>query len=1239
MRKSLFKNCLVALLAMIGVSAWAADPDFENDYTLVKSITFGDGADFAGTTACAYTAYDTGNKKQQSLTILTAPADAAGWIALQAWANGGSGKGWWNRQDKGLYCINAGRSACVFGDDLTTGWLVVFECTQTASNVITLNNGAGEPDGTFSYVASEDGKSYFCTITAAENAYVGFCGNKNAMAINKISVYKPNKAVVATTYTVNYVDMDGNTLKESVTYDAIGGASISLSDADKANILVGEDTYVYDSDDTEGMTVAEDGSTVVTVKFHKAQNFNYVVNEVANGSIVRSTTNFSYETAKVTVPYRKYNALDGKLYTKGATNKEYNYSFTLTSEGQTENIDYAIVEGVENVVFLSEGEDIDGLTSCNSVNTSIRSSNSASAFAPADTKITTLPAGKYKMHAVIYDASKEPNSNWTFMAGAIKAATFNCTTVNIQEFDSEEFAIGKETDIIFAKAGNNNMGLDMIYIVKTSDVTEEEAAELNAAAEAAEALVNAKADLQKSIEEAKAIDTTGKEGIEELNAAIAAAEAALAAEDATVESLNAAKNALIDAVEAFAFANKVDYGEIWSGQEVCADLLDYGFISLDNKYFKELAKVGDIIRVTVTDAGEDAQEARSAAPMREMRKNAGLRLMDSQSHVLFEKSDIQGDNQVIDIVIEETVKVGDADENMLEALAEGDNFYICGRNLTITKVELIEKAEGPASELTNADFSESTPLDNHICGYGKDMANNGTTYYGLQNVEGWKYEILNGDDSNADFPNSGMGGGVFAYGSEWQLKGNSKPAPAAGPDGGEGNCLGFFAVWGCGGYYYQDIKLAAGTYTLIVPMYNQSGTQANESYTGFFVNNSDVKYTVSVNPTVGTWSNQSVTFTLEEDTEGQIRVGYKSTGSGSGANPMLFIDCVKVQSELEGAQALYYAALEAANAATDEIVTGEENQALADAIAANSNIDITSVEALKAATEALNAAVATYNAAKAAYQALAKAKADVAALNFPYATDEKKAEAQAASEAVATSADDAVAKKTALLKAYRVAVESSGKLESVATAVDMTELIVNPLAEEAIAEPWVVTLGEGSGGSLDVKSNEPFTDAEDNSAYNYFDGGNWGANAWDVSMTQPIELPKGKYQLTVTSRASNEMQSFALIAGEEKVEMQHIGASIGTGLFDRGWNDASVEFELNSNSTVTIGVQGVASSIHQWMSFSRFRLFAFDDTVTGINEVSAQKNNEGTIFNLQGQQVKNAQKGLFIINGKKMILK
>ena len=471
-KTTLLKSLLIAVAMLAGVNgAWAADPDLENDYTLVKSVTWGDGTNIAGSGACAHTAYDTGNKKQQSLTVLTAPTDAAGWIAMQAWTDG-SGKGWWNRSGVGLYCVNAGRSACVFGDDLTTGWLVIFECSQDASKVITLTNGDGNPDGTFTYTASEDTKSYICTITAETGAYVGFCGNKNVQKINKISVYKPNKAVVATTYTIKYQDTEGNTLKDDKVYDGVAGNSITVTAADKAVIEKEGSYYLYKEDNSEGKAIAEDGSTVVTIVFRKAATFSYTVNEVFGDVILRSTTASSYETASIKIPYRKYNALNGQLYSRDANkDKEYNYSFTLSTDGQVQNISYTEVGSVNNVVFISEGEDIEGLTDITTGNTSIRSSNSASAYASADTKIVTLGAGTYKIHALLYDASSKPNSHFIFLAGETQIADLNCTTVNIQELTSDEFTLTEPQDIILQKVGSNTMGLDAIYITGTPAAT------------------------------------------------------------------------------------------------------------------------------------------------------------------------------------------------------------------------------------------------------------------------------------------------------------------------------------------------------------------------------------------------------------------------------------------------------------------------------------------------------------------------------------------------------------------------------------------------------------------------------------------------------------------------------------------------------------------------------------------------------------------------------------------------
>ena len=191
---------VVAALVMKVTGSEEAELPNLNDYELVKSVTWGGDTDLTrATDAMALQTYNSENKVMSAVFPLTAPEEAAGWIAVQG-TNSQDTKGWWNRASNGLWSYNATRSAAVYGDDLTTGWLVVFECTQDPAAVMTLTNKDGMPDGTFTYV--KDVKNYYCTINAASNAYVGFCGIKSVGYISKISVYKPK----ASTFTITVAD-------------------------------------------------------------------------------------------------------------------------------------------------------------------------------------------------------------------------------------------------------------------------------------------------------------------------------------------------------------------------------------------------------------------------------------------------------------------------------------------------------------------------------------------------------------------------------------------------------------------------------------------------------------------------------------------------------------------------------------------------------------------------------------------------------------------------------------------------------------------------------------------------------------------------------------------------------------------------------------------------------------------------------------------------------------------------
>lgn len=304
----------------------------------------------------------------------------------------------------------------------------------------------------------------------------GYINNSQMGLIDNLSITVTKDEREQANYTVKFVDENDNEIKEAVTRQGAVGDGIVLLPADKEVYRIeGGMKYFYVSDNSEGAEIASNGSTVVTVVYREAKVWNYTVNFVAEGDInLGSKTGTGFEGDQMSVPYSKYLVNDGQLYKKDrglSTTSEFNYKFNLDADNKTTSITYAAESTITNVIFCSEAENIEGLTPITSGNSTIRSSNSASAYAPADTKITSVSPGKYKIHAIIYDASKkEPNSHWFFSVGNSQVADFNCTTVNIQEFDSEEFTVTCESDVIMAKAGGDLLGLDAIYIVKTGDV-------------------------------------------------------------------------------------------------------------------------------------------------------------------------------------------------------------------------------------------------------------------------------------------------------------------------------------------------------------------------------------------------------------------------------------------------------------------------------------------------------------------------------------------------------------------------------------------------------------------------------------------------------------------------------------------------------------------------------------------------------------------------------------------------
>lgn len=327
--------------------------------------------------------------------------------------------------------------------------------------------GTGDPNpSSNATLRSQDGNTYTYTVSA--DGHVMFTPARY-LYFSLVSVADPSQTTV--NYTVKYVDQNGVELKTSETHSAEAGSAAVVLETDKAPIYANDKKYLYVSDDSRGMTVAEDGSTVVTVTFREAEVFTYRWDaaNTADGSVLRNNIarGSAFEEDVVTFPYCRYILSNGILYKKDPTNKEYNYSFTIT-KNTYQPIWYEPTD-ITNVVYYSEGEDIPGATPYVGNNTVVRSSNAATGISSeGPLALITLPAGTYQIVSCVYTNNKGTYT-FPYLAGTetVFEQTLNLEAgTNGTETTSEEFTLTEETTIYLGQVTTGRCGVDYVYIIK-----------------------------------------------------------------------------------------------------------------------------------------------------------------------------------------------------------------------------------------------------------------------------------------------------------------------------------------------------------------------------------------------------------------------------------------------------------------------------------------------------------------------------------------------------------------------------------------------------------------------------------------------------------------------------------------------------------------------------------------------------------------------------------------------------
>lgn len=190
-----------------------------------------------------------------------------------------------------------------------------------------------------------------------------------------------------------------------------------------------------------------------------------------------------------------------------------------------------------------------------------------------------------------------------------------------------------------------------------------------------------------------------------------------------------------------------------------------------------------------------------------------------------------------------------------------------------------------APELANATFDANAEdvVTVTLQGYQRNVA--GDQKAGMQPVTGW----TPGTQTESD---PGYCGGVFAYGSTNKLN-NKVEAPATAPEGSESaSALGLSAVWAGVAQYTQEVTLPAGDYKFTYTVFNGANEGAvTKNLFGFRASGGTEYFSEQKTFTVGKWATYEVAFTLDQETSGNISVGFIGSG-GSGNAPHLFVDNV-----------------------------------------------------------------------------------------------------------------------------------------------------------------------------------------------------------------------------------------------------------------------------------------------------------------------------------------------------------
>ena len=192
-------------------------------------------------------------------------------------------------------------------------------------------------------------------------------------------------------------------------------------------------------------------------------------------------------------------------------------------------------------------------------------------------------------------------------------------------------------------------------------------------------------------------------------------------------------------------------------------------------------------------------------------------------------------------------------------------------------------------------------------------------------------------------------------------------------------------------------------------------------------------------------------------------------------------------------------------------------------------------------------------------------------------------------------------------------------------------LLLSAYTSDVEGTPYINTWsveGDNDGSEFKVPFYEYWTGDGNSLAANTItatltglEAGNYEVKAWvRVRMKNGAEAPAG------ITMSVNDETAVDVCAGDQ-IGTSPLYAKEFTAVGDVfAGDDLKFKFNIAADNTIS------------WLSFKNVKYTRLSETV-GITNVKSENKLDGTVYNLNGQKMDKAQKGLYIINGKKVVVK